>query len=84
MYATTSAASNIDVYPFIICGENAVFDIALKGGDSFNLSVIPHTQKDKNDILGQRGYVGSSFWSATLVANNGWIAVVEAGVDDLV
>src|SRR3990167_3609679 len=84
LYATTSAASNIDVYPFIICGENAVFDIALKGADSFNLSVIPHTQKDKNDILGQRGYVGSSFWSATFVANNGWIAVVEAGVDDLI
>ena len=83
LYGTTSAAANIDVYPFIICGEDAVFDIALKGADSFNLSVIPHTQKDKNDILGQRGYVGASFWSATLVANNGWMAVVEAGVDDL-
>ena len=83
LYGTTSSASNIDVYPFVICGEDAVFDIALKGADSFNLSVIPHTQKDKNDILGQRGYVGASFWSATLVANNGWMAVVEAGVDDL-
>lgn len=84
LYATTSAAANIDVYPFIICGEDAVFDIALKGADSMNLSVIPHTQKDKNDILGQRGYVGASFWSAVLVANNGWMAVVEAGVDDLI
>lgn len=84
LYATTSAASNIDVYPFIICGEEAVFDIAMKGVDSFDLSVIPTTQKDKNDILGQRGYVGASFWSAVLVANNGWMACIEAGVDDLV
>ena len=83
LYGTTNSSNNIDVYPFIICGEEAVFDIALKGTDSFNLSVIPHTQKDKNDVLGQRGYVGASFWSATLVANNGWMAVVEAGVDDL-
>lgn len=81
LFSTTGA--NIDVYPFVICGEDAVFDVALKGADSFNLSVIPHTQKDKNDILGQRGYVGASFWSAVLVANNGWMAVVEAGVDDL-
>jgi len=84
LYGTTSSASNIDVYPFIVCGENAVFDIALKGGDSFDLSIIPTTQKDKNDILGQRGYVGACFWAAVLVANNGFMGVIEAGVDDLV
>lgn len=83
LYATTSAASNIDVYPFIICGEDAVFDIALKGEDSFDMQVIPHTQRDKNDILGQRGYCGASFWSAVLVANNGHMAVIEAGVASL-
>ncbi len=81
LYSTSS--SNIDVYPFIVCGEDAVFDVALKGEDSFNLSVLPTGQKDKTDILGQRGYVGASFWSAVLVANNGWMAVVEAGVSDL-
>lgn len=81
LYSTTG--SSIDVYPFIVCGDDATFDIALKGEDSFDLSVLPASQKDKNDILGQRGYVGASFWSAVLVANNGWMAVVEAGVDDL-
>lgn len=84
LYATTNSAANIDVYPFIICGEDAVFDIALKGADSFDLHIVPHTQIDKSDLLGQRGYAGASFWSAVLVANNGWMAVVEAGVDDLV
>ena len=81
LYSTS--ASNIDVYPFIVCGDDAVFDIALKGEDSFNLAVLPANQKDKSDILGQRGYVGASFWSAALVANNGWMAVIEAGVSDL-
>ena len=83
LYATTSAASNIDVYPFIICGEDAVFDIALKGEDSFDMNIVPHTQIDKNDLLGQRGYCGASFWSAVGVVNNGWMAVIESGVSAL-
>lgn len=83
LYATTSAAANIDVYPFIVCGEDAVFDIALKGEDSFDMNIIPHTQVDKNDLLGQRGYCGASFWSAVGVVNNGHMAVIEAGVSAL-
>mgnify|MGYP001562473360 FL=1 len=83
LYATTSAASNIDVYPFIIMGENACFDISLKGEDSFDMNVLPHTQKDKIDVLGQRGYCGASFWSAALVVNNGHMSVIEAGVSSL-
>lgn len=81
LYSTS--LSNIDVYPFIVCGDDATFDIALKGEDSIDLSVLPASQKDKNDILGQRGYVGASFWSAAFVANNGHMAVIEAGVSDL-
>ena len=69
--------TNADVYPMIVCGADATFDVALKGSKSFNMSVIPHTQKDKSDILGQRGYVGAIFWSAALVTNNGWMAVAE-------
>ncbi len=83
LYGTTNSAANVDVYPFIVCGEDAVFDIALKGESSFDLSVMPASQKDKNDILGQRGYVGASFWSAVLVANPGHMAVIEAGVTAL-
>jgi N4-gp56 family major capsid protein len=83
LYGTTNSAANIDVYPFIVCGENAVYDIGLKGEDSFDMNVIPHTQMDKNDILGQRGYCGASFWSAALVVNNGHMAVIEAGVSSL-
>lgn len=77
LYSTTGA--NIDVYPVIVVGEYGVFDVALRGSKSFDMSIIPHTQKDKSDILGQRGYVGAKFWSAVLVANNGWMAVGEVG-----
>ena len=83
LYGTTNSAANIDVYPFIVCGEDACFDIGLKGEDSFDMNVIPHTQADKSDILQQRGYCGASFWSAVLVVNNGHMAVIEAGVSSL-
>jgi len=66
-----------DVYPMIVVGNDATYDVALRGSKSFDLSVIPHTQKDKSDILGQRGYVGAKFYAAALVTNNGWMAVGE-------
>jgi len=75
--------ANVDVYPHIVCCEDGVFDIALKGDSPFDLTHIPHKQKTKEDPFGQRGYVGASFWSAVLVANNGWIGVIEAGVKEL-
>ena len=75
LYSTTGTSA--DVYPMIVCGADATYDVALKGSKSIDLSVIPHTQKDKADILGQRGYVGAKFWSAALVTNNGWMAVAE-------
>ena len=65
------------MYPIIVVGANGCFDIALRGSKSFDLSILTPSQKDKSDILGQRGYVGGNFWSAVLVANNGWMAVGE-------
>ncbi len=79
----STTGSNIDVYPFIVMGEEAAWDVALRGANSFNMTHLPHTQKDKSDPLGQRGYVGASFWDAVLVANNGWMGVIEAGVTDV-
>lgn len=78
-----TSSTNVDVYPHLVCCENAVYDIALKGDNPFELTHIPHSQKTKDDPFGQRGYVGASFWSACLVVNNGWFGVVESGVTDL-
>lgn len=69
--------TNADVYPIIVVGEYGVFDVALRGSKSFDMSILTPSQKDKSDILGQRGYVGAKFYSAVLVANNGWMAVGE-------
>lgn len=80
LYSTTGTSA--DVYPYIVMGDEGAFDVALRGENSVDPTHIPHTQKDKSDPLGQRGYVGASFWSAVLVANNGWMAVIEAGTTD--
>ena len=79
----STSASNIDVYPFIVVASDAWANVALRGMESFDVIHIPHTQKDKNDPLGQRGYVGAKFYSAAFVQNDGWMAVIEAGATDL-
>lgn len=73
----------VDVYPFIICGEDAWGQIALRGDNSTNPTYIAPGEKSKSDPLGQRGFVGAKFWFACKVLNEGWMAVIEAGVDDL-
>jgi len=73
--------TNIDVYPMIVCGENAVFDIALNA--NFEPFHIPASQRTKDDPVGQRGYVGASFWSAASVVNSGHMGVIEVGVTAL-
>jgi len=79
----SAGASNVDVYPFIVMGEEAAFDVALRGANSLDVTHLPARQKDKSDPLGQRGYVGASFWDAVLVTNNGWMGVIEAGATDV-
>lgn len=75
-------ATTIDVYPFLICAEDAVFDVALN--TNFDVTHLPASTKTKEDVFGQRGYVGAIFWSAAKVVNNGWCGVIWAGVTDLV
>lgn len=79
----STGASTIDVYPFMVMGEDAVFDVALRGMNSFTMNHLPHNKPDKSDPGGQRGYVYCGFWSAVLVANGGWMGVIEAGVSTL-
>lgn len=77
----STTGSNIDVYPMVVCAEDAVFDVALN--TNFDITHQKASTKTKEDPFGQRGYVGAMFWSAALVANNGWIGVIEVGVTDL-
>ena len=79
----STGGSTVDVYPFIVVAGDAWGDVALRGMDSFDVTQIPHTQKDKTDPLGQRGYIGAAFWSAAFIQNDGWMGVLEAAVTDL-
>lgn len=79
----STGGSSLDVYPFIVMGEDAVFDVALRGMNSFDVIHIPHNREDKSDPLKQRGYVGAKFWSAAKIVNGGWMGVIEAAVTDV-
>lgn len=78
-----SGTTNIDVYPFIMCGQDAWGQVALRGSDAIDPTYIPAGTKDKSDPLGQRGYVGAKFYMQATLLNEGWMAVVEAGVSAL-
>lgn len=71
---------NVDVYPVIVCGEDAWGQVALRGADSMDVTWIPPSTKDKNDPLGQRGYIGAKCYFTSVILNQGWMAVAEAGI----
>lgn len=83
--ATTGlmGTTKVDVYPFIVVGEDAWGQVALRGTEAIDPTYIPPGQKDKSDPLGQRGYVGAKFYMACTMLNEGWMAVAEAGVTSL-
>lgn len=81
LYST--GGSLIDVYPVIVVAEDAWGQVALRGSDSLDVTWIPPGQKDKNDPLGQRGYIGAKTYMTAVVLNQGWMAVIESGTPDL-
>lgn len=79
----STGASNIDVYPVIVTGEDAWGQVALRGGNSLDVSYIAPGTKDTADPLGQRGYIGAKTYTVSQMLNSGWAAVVECGTPDL-
>lgn len=78
-----ASTTNVDVYPVIVCGENAWGQVALRGSDSLDPTYIPPNQKDKSDPLGQRGFIGAKFYMNATILNDGWMAIAEVGVSAL-
>jgi N4-gp56 family major capsid protein len=76
-------ASNVDVYPFIIIGEDAWGQVALKGMSAIKPVVLKASQTNHANPLGQFGYVGASTWFATVRLNDAFMARIEAGVTAL-
>lgn len=79
----STGSANIDVYPFIVIAADAWANVALRGMDSLDPIHIPADKKDKSDPLGQRGYLGSKFYSASFIQNDGFMAICEAGASDI-
>lgn len=75
--------SNVDVYPFIVIGEDAWGQVALKGMQAIKPVVLKASQTNHANPLGQFGYVGASTWFATVRLNDAWMARIEAGVTAL-
>lgn len=79
----STGSTYIDNYPVIVVAEGAWGDVALRGKESFDVSWIPPGTKSAADPLGQRGYIGSKFYSAAKILNQGYMAVVFAGTPAL-
>ena len=80
---SSTGGANVDVYPFIVVGEDAWGQLALRGLDAIDPTYIQPGVKDKSDPLGQRGYVGAKFYMSCVLLNEGWMAVGENGVSSL-
>jgi|APGre2960657373_1045057.scaffolds.fasta_scaffold00721_5 N4-gp56 family major capsid protein len=76
-------AAAVDVYPFIIIGEDAWGQVALKGMSAIKPVVLKASQTNHANPLGQFGYVGASTWFATVRLNDAFMARIEAGVTAL-
>ena len=74
---------NVDVYPFIIIGEDCWGQVALKGMSAIKPVVLKASQTNHANPLGQFGYVGASTWFATVRLNDAFMARIEAGVTAL-
>jgi N4-gp56 family major capsid protein len=79
----SNLGTSVDVYQFIVAAADAWSQVAVRGLDALDPTFLPPGQKSKSDPLGQRGYAGTSWWKATLVENNGWMAVANCGVKAL-
>lgn len=79
----SASSGYIDVYPCLVVAEDAWGQVALRGMDSIDVTYLPPGSKDKNDPLGQRGYIGAKTWMAASVLNNGHMALVYAGTPAL-
>lgn len=81
LYTTTG--TNIDVYTFIIAGQDAWSQIAVRGKESMKPTLLLPGETSKADPFGQRGYAGTIWWKALMIENNGWFAVGNVGVMNL-
>jgi N4-gp56 family major capsid protein len=76
-------AANVDVYPFLVIGEDAWGQVALKGMNALKPTKISSQTQNHANPLGQFGFVGASTWFNAVRLNEAWMARIEVGVSAL-
>lgn len=72
-----------DVYQVIVTAADAWSQVSVRGSDAMKSSLIMPGEISKSDPHGQRGYAGAIWWKASLIENNGWMAVANVLVPAL-
>lgn len=79
----SNGGSAADVYPMIVCAEDAWGSVALKGMGAIQPTMIPVDQKNHANPLGMFGYVGATTWFAAVRLNENWMVRIEHAVTAL-
>lgn len=79
----TTSGTSLDVYPFIVTAQDAWSQVAVRGLEALKPAILRPSDRDKADPLGQRGYVGTTWWKAVMRENEGWMAIGFVGVKNL-
>ncbi len=79
----STAGTNADVYPLVICAKEGFGCVPLKGENSIVPGVVQPDQLSKSDPLGQRGFVSWKAYFAAVILNESWMYRIEAAVSVL-
>lgn len=78
----STSGTNADVYQVIVGSQAAWGHLGLEL-DKDDIALVPTKQKDKTDVLGQRGYVGALWKYNAVRLNEGQMAVYEVAANAL-
>ena len=76
---SSTTGTSIDVYQFIVTAADAWSQVAVRGKESMDATLLMPGEKSKSDPFGQRGYAGMIWYKAVMVENNGWMAIGNVG-----
>jgi N4-gp56 family major capsid protein len=75
--------TNVDVYPYLVIGESAWGQVALKGMSAITPRLISSAAVNHANPLGMFGYVGAQTWFAAVRLNDAWMVRLECGATAL-
>jgi N4-gp56 family major capsid protein len=73
----------VDVYPIVIIAKESYGLIPLRGAGAIQPTVLNPGTPSKDDVLGQKGFVGWKTYFVCVVLNQAWMARIEVGATDL-